>query len=72
MMASMSVPGALPPYEVDGYLLVDGGVTNNMPVELAKQMVLTSSLRWTSAVITKLVTTSIASLLSVSNCLTTW
>ncbi|MGF1772982.1 patatin-like phospholipase family protein [Vibrio wakamikoensis] len=38
MMASMSVPGALPPYEVDGYLLVDGGVTNNMPVELAKQM----------------------------------
>ncbi|MFC5078640.1 patatin-like phospholipase family protein [Vibrio thalassae] len=38
MMASMSVPGALPPYELDGYLLVDGGVTNNMPVELAKQM----------------------------------
>ncbi|PWI34698.1 serine protease [Vibrio albus] len=38
MMASMSVPGALPPYELDGRLLVDGGVTNNMPVGLAKEM----------------------------------
>ncbi|WCE31286.1 patatin-like phospholipase family protein [Vibrio sp. SCSIO 43137] len=38
MMASMSVPGALPPYPLDGKLLVDGGVTNNMPVDLAKQM----------------------------------
>ncbi|WP_186811123.1 patatin-like phospholipase family protein [Vibrio superstes] len=38
MMASMSVPGALPPYEVNGRLLVDGGVVNNMPVDLAKEM----------------------------------
>ena len=38
MMASMSVPGALPPYEIDGKLLVDGGVTNNMPIDLAKAM----------------------------------
>lgn len=38
MMASMSVPGALPPYDIDGRWLVDGGVTNNMPVEIAKQM----------------------------------
>ncbi len=38
MMASMSVPGALPPYKVDGRLLVDGGITNNMPVDLARQM----------------------------------
>ncbi|MGV2987316.1 patatin-like phospholipase family protein [Vibrio sp. E150_011] len=38
MMASMSVPGALPPYELGDYLLVDGGVTNNMPVDLAKEM----------------------------------
>lgn len=38
MMASMSVPGALPPYEVDGHLLVDGGVTNNMPVDVAREM----------------------------------
>ncbi len=38
MMASMSVPGALPPYEIDGRLLVDGGVTNNMPVDLARQL----------------------------------
>ncbi|MDA9558028.1 patatin-like phospholipase family protein [Vibrio sp.] len=38
MMASMSVPGALPPYEVNGKLLVDGGMTNNMPVDIAKQM----------------------------------
>ncbi|MDR9828427.1 patatin-like phospholipase family protein [Vibrio sp. FNV 38] len=38
MMASMSVPGALPPYEIDGRLLVDGGVTNNMPVDVAYDM----------------------------------
>ncbi len=38
MMASMTVPGALPPYKLDGKLLVDGGVTNNMPVDLAKAM----------------------------------
>lgn len=38
MMASMSVPGALPPYELDGRWLVDGGVTNNMPVDIARQM----------------------------------
>lgn len=38
MMASMSVPGALPPYEIDGLWLVDGGVTNNMPVDVARAM----------------------------------
>ena len=38
MMASMSVPGALPPYEVDGRMLVDGGETNNMPVDVARAM----------------------------------
>ncbi|CCO46448.1 Putative outer membrane lysophospholipase patatin-like [Vibrio nigripulchritudo SOn1] len=38
MMASMSVPGALPPFPMGEKLLVDGGVTNNMPVELAREM----------------------------------
>lgn len=38
MMASMSVPGALPPYSLDGRMLVDGGVTNNMPVDVARAM----------------------------------
>lgn len=38
MMASMSVPGALPPYPYKGMLLVDGGVTNNMPIDLARSM----------------------------------
>jgi len=38
MMASMSVPGALPPYNLDGRLLVDGGVTNNMPVDVAREL----------------------------------
>ncbi|WP_243641808.1 patatin-like phospholipase family protein [Vibrio sinensis] len=38
MMASMSVPGALPPYKLNGQMLVDGGVVNNMPVDIAKQM----------------------------------
>ncbi|EGQ7940269.1 patatin-like phospholipase family protein [Vibrio vulnificus] len=38
MMASMSVPGALPPYELNGRMLVDGGVVNNMPVDIARAM----------------------------------
>ncbi|NIY81730.1 patatin-like phospholipase family protein [Vibrio hepatarius] len=38
MMASMSVPGALPPYRLDGRMLVDGGVTNNMPVDVAREL----------------------------------
>mgnify|MGYP003884010627 CR=1 FL=1 len=38
MMASMSVPGALPPYQLNGRLLVDGGVTNNMPVDVARNL----------------------------------
>lgn len=38
MQASMSVPGVLQPIEMDGYLLADGGVVNNMPVDVAKAM----------------------------------
>ncbi|HCG8740876.1 TPA: patatin-like phospholipase family protein [Vibrio parahaemolyticus] len=38
MMASRSVPGALPPYKLNGHMLVDGGVVNNMPVDVARAM----------------------------------
>ncbi|UPW17920.1 patatin-like phospholipase family protein [Agarivorans sp. TSD2052] len=38
MQASMSVPGALRPVELDGKLLSDGGVVNNMPVDVLKAM----------------------------------
>ncbi|MFD2178769.1 patatin-like phospholipase family protein [Veronia pacifica] len=38
MLASMSVPGALPAVELDGHLLVDGGPVNNMPVDVLKEM----------------------------------
>lgn len=34
MMASSSVPAVFRPRQVNGYLLVDGGVTNNLPVNL--------------------------------------
>lgn len=34
MMASSSVPAVFRPRELNGYLLVDGGVTNNLPVDL--------------------------------------
>ena len=34
MMASSSVPGVFCPRKLDGRLLVDGGVTNNLPVSL--------------------------------------
>lgn len=34
MMASSSVPAVFRPREINGWLLVDGGVTNNLPVDL--------------------------------------
>ncbi len=38
MRASMSVPGAVAPAEFDGKILVDGGLTNNLPVDAARAM----------------------------------
>ncbi|MGL4472992.1 MAG: patatin-like phospholipase family protein [Shewanella sp.] len=38
MQASATVPGALLPVELDGMLLVDGGIANNMPVDVVKAM----------------------------------
>jgi NTE family protein len=34
----MSVPGALAPVEIDGRLLVDGGIANNLPIEEARKL----------------------------------
>jgi NTE family protein len=36
--ASMSVPAVLAPIDIDGRLLVDGGVAMNLPIEVARQM----------------------------------
>jgi NTE family protein len=36
--SSMSVPGAFAPTNVDGKLLVDGGVMNNVPIDVARGM----------------------------------
>jgi NTE family protein len=38
LRASMSAPGVLTPVELDGRLLVDGGLVDNLPVELARRM----------------------------------
>jgi NTE family protein len=38
MQASASVPGALQPAVYDGKLVVDGGIANNMPVDVVKAM----------------------------------
>jgi NTE family protein len=38
MRASMSIPGAFAPTNVDGRLLGDGGLTRNLPVEVALDM----------------------------------
>ena len=38
MRASMSVPGAIAPAEIAGQLLVDGGLTDNLPVDVARAM----------------------------------
>lgn len=36
--ASMSVPGIYAPVELEGHMLVDGGIANNLPVDVAKAM----------------------------------
>jgi NTE family protein len=36
--ASMSVPGVLTPVEIDGRILVDGGISMNLPVDVVRQM----------------------------------
>nr|WP_254304228.1 patatin-like phospholipase family protein [Shewanella sp. VB17] len=38
MQASAAVPGALQPIEYHGKLLVDGGIANNMPVDVVKAL----------------------------------
>ena len=38
MRASMAVPGAIAPVEIDGRLLVDGGIANNLPIDQARSL----------------------------------
>ena len=38
MRASMAVSGIFPPVEIDGRLLVDGGLSNNLPVDVVRAM----------------------------------
>ncbi|MFQ5600337.1 MAG: patatin-like phospholipase family protein, partial [Candidatus Krumholzibacteriia bacterium] len=38
LRASMSVPGMFPPVEVDGRLLLDGGMVRNVPVDVVQAM----------------------------------
>lgn len=38
MLASMAVPGIISPIQMNNYLLVDGGVSANLPIEVAKKM----------------------------------
>lgn len=38
MRASTAVPGVVEPVNIDGQLLVDGGIANNMPIDVVKAM----------------------------------
>lgn len=38
LRASMAVPGAFDPVELGGKLLVDGGIANNIPINVAREM----------------------------------
>lgn len=38
LRATMSVPFAFSPVEINGHLLVDGGILNNLPVDLVRKM----------------------------------
>jgi NTE family protein len=38
MRSSMSIPGIFRPYEANGRTVVDGGIADNMPVDVAREM----------------------------------
>ena len=38
VQASMSIPGLFAPVEMDGKMLVDGGIANNLPIDVVKAM----------------------------------
>lgn len=38
MRASMAIPGAMTPVEIGGRLLVDGGITDNLPINVARRL----------------------------------
>ena len=38
MRASMAIPGVFSPVNIDGHTLVDGGLVNNFPVDVLKEM----------------------------------
>jgi NTE family protein len=38
MRASMSIPTVLSTVDIDGHLLVDGGVSNNLPIDVTRKM----------------------------------
>ena len=38
VFGSMAIPGIIPPVERDGRLLIDGGLVNNVPIDLARQL----------------------------------
>lgn len=38
VFSSMAVPGAIPPVERDGLFLIDGGIANNVPIDVARAM----------------------------------
>lgn len=38
IFASMAIPAAFPPVEREGLLLVDGGISNNLPIGVARQL----------------------------------
>ena len=38
MRASMAIPGVFAPVTIDSMVLVDGGISNNFPVDVAKNM----------------------------------
>ena len=38
MRASMAIPGVVSPVEIDGRLLVDGGIANNLPIDVVRKL----------------------------------
>jgi NTE family protein len=64
MRSTMSIPGIFAPVRVDGMVLVDGGLRDNYPTTLAREMGRTSSSVWICLMHDASMMTSIISVIS--------
>ncbi len=71
MRASMSIPSALAPVELEGKLLVDGGVSDNLPIDVVRKLCRPDVIIAVDVGAPLAPTSELTSVLSITNQLTT-